>query len=194
MKEGHKKTKHLPLRQLFDALPALLLQLKPCMLMSPLSVSQFLPADTDKMQFDIIVFDEASQIRPEDALGPIYRGKQVVVTGDDKQLPPTTFFSQSVDDGGEEEETPLFESILDASLGAGVPQKMLRWHYRSRHESLIAFSNESYYEGRLVTFPAPPLDDRTLGVQLHHVADGVYDRGGQRDNPARGPGRRPARA
>ena len=183
MKEAHKKSKHLPLRQLFDAMPSLLLQLKPCMLMSPLSVSQFLPADPAKMQFDLVVFDEASQILPEDAVGAIYRGKQVAITGDNQQLPPTTFFQQAADDGGEEEETPLFESILDASLGAGLPRRMLRWHYRSQHEHLIAFSNESYYDGRLVTFPSACFQDEALGVQLKHVSDGVYDRGGKRDNP-----------
>ncbi len=180
MKEAHKKTKHLTLRQLFDHLPALLLQLKPCMLMSPLSVSQFLPAG---MQFDLIVFDEASQILPEDAVGAIYRGKQLVVSGDNQQLPPTTFFQQNADDGNEEEEVPLFESILDACLGAGVPQRMLRWHYRSQHEHLIAFSNECFYDGRLVTFPSASLQDSAFGVQLHHVADGIYDRSGRRDNP-----------
>ena len=99
MKEAHKKTKHLPLRQLFDTMPSLLLQLKPCILMSPLSVSQFLPADASKAPFDLIVFDEASQILPEDAVGAIYRGKQLVITGDNPQLPPTTFF-MSGDDGG----------------------------------------------------------------------------------------------
>src|SRR5207244_12871111 len=114
MKEAHKKTRHLPLRRLFDALPNLVLALKPCLFMSPLSVSQFLPADAAKMQFDLVVFDEASQILPEDAVGAIYRGKQLVITGDNQQLPPTTFFHQATDDGEEEEETPLFESILDA--------------------------------------------------------------------------------
>jgi REase_MTES_1575/AAA domain len=183
LKEAHKKTKHLPLRQLFDTMPSLLLQLKPCMLMSPLSVSQFLPADVSKMQFDLIVFDEASQILPEDAIGAIYRGKQLVVTGDNQQLPPTTFFQQNADDGAEEEETPLFESVLDACLGAGLPSKMLRWHYRSQHEHLIAFSNETYYDGRLVTFPSACFQNPALGVQFHHVPDGVYDRGGRRDNP-----------
>jgi hypothetical protein len=183
MKEAHKKSKHLPLRQLFDAMPTLLLQLKPCILMSPLSVSQFLPADASRLQFDLIVFDEASQILPEDAVGAVYRGKQLVVTGDNQQLPPTTFFQQNSDDGEEEDDTPLFESILDACLGAGVPQHMLRWHYRSQHEHLIAFSNESYYDGRLFTFPSAFLHNPALGVQLHHVADGVYDRGGRRDNP-----------
>jgi hypothetical protein len=183
MKEAHKKTKHLPLRQLFDTMPALLLRLKPCMLMSPLSVSQFLPADAAKVQFDLIVFDEASQILPEDAVGAIYRGKQLVITGDNQQLPPTTFFQQNADDGAEEEETPLFESIFDGCLGAGIPSKMLRWHYRSQHEHLIAFSNETYYEGRLVTFPSACFQHPTLGVQLKFVEKGVYDRGGKRDNP-----------
>lgn len=183
MKEAHKKTKHLPLRQLFDAMPTMLLRLKPCLLMSPLSVSQFLPADAAKMQFDVIVFDEASQILPEDAIGAIYRGKQLIVTGDNQQLPPTMFFQQGGDDLHQEEETPLFESVLDACLGAGLPQRMLRWHYRSQDERLIAFSNETYYNGRLVTFPSAALTSPALGVHLHPVADGVYDRGGRRDNP-----------
>lgn len=179
MREAHKKAKHQPLRQLFDGIPNLLLQLKPCILMSPLSVSQFLPADAAKVQFDLIIFDEASQIMPEDAIGAIYRGKQLVVTGDNQQLPPTSFFHQGADDEDEEDDTPLFESILDASLGAGMTQKMLRWHYRSQHEDLIAFSNESFYDGRLVTFPAVSLQ---RSVSLEFVADGVYDRGGKRDN------------
>lgn len=185
-KEAHKKTKHWPLRRLFDAIPNLVLKLKPCLLMSPLSVSQFLPADPGKMLFDVVVFDEASQILPEDALGAIYRGRQVVITGDNRQLPPTTFFQQIAGDGDDDdtaqEETPLFESILDACLGAGLPQKLLRWHYRSRHEHLIAFSNERFYDGRLVTFPAALAEHPGLGVKFHHVPDGVYDRGGRRDN------------
>ena len=183
MKEAHKKTRHLALRQLFDSMPTLLLQLKPCLLMSPLSVSQFLPADQARARFDLVVFDEASQILPEDAVGAIYRGKQLVITGDNQQLPPTMFFQQSGDDMNEEEEAPLFESILDACLGAGLPQKMLRWHYRSQDERLIAFSNQTYYDGRLVTFPSSAFANPALGVQLHHVKDGIYDRGGRRDNP-----------
>lgn len=183
MREAHKKTRHLPLRQLFDAMPTLLMRLKPCLLMSPLSVSQFLPADHDKVNFDLVVFDEASQILPEDAVAAIYRGKQLVVTGDNQQLPPTSFFQQSADDPTAEDETPLFESVLDACLGAGLPQRMLRWHYRSQDERLIAFSNETYYEGRLLTFPSAVFAHPSLGVQFHHVPDGVYDRGGRRDNP-----------
>ncbi len=183
MKEAHKKTKHLPLRQLFDAMPSLLLQLKPCILMSPLSVSQFLPADAGKLQFDIVVFDEASQILPEDAIGAIYRGNQFIVSGDNQQLPPTTFFTQSSDESDDDDETPLFESVLDTCLGAGFARKSLRWHYRSQHEHLIAFSNESYYDGRLITFPSACYQHPTLGVQFRHVKDGIYDRGGKRDNP-----------
>ncbi len=184
MKEAHKKTKHLPLRRLFEALPRLLLQLKPCLLMSPLSVSQFLPADPKVFRFDLVVFDEASQILPEDALAAIARGQQVIVTGDNRQLPPTTFFQQSADEAEEEEQDPgLFESVLDACLGAGFPQQWLRWHYRSQHEHLIAFANERIYENRLVTFPGAVAEDPDLGVKFQHVPDGRYDRGSKRDNP-----------
>jgi very-short-patch-repair endonuclease len=187
MKEAHKKTKHLPLRRLFEGMPGLLGQLKPCLLMSPLSVSQFLPADIEQLRFDVVVFDEASQIVPEDAIGAIYRGGQIVVTGDNQQLPPTTFFQQLTeltDDGVETEEDPgVFESILDTSLGAGLPRQWLRWHYRSRHEHLIAFSNERYYDNKLVTFPGAIAEDADFGVKFQHVADGRYDRGGRRDNP-----------
>jgi len=183
MKEAYKKTKHLPIRRLFEQLPQLLPQLKPCLLMSPLSVSQFL--HPEKVHFDMVVFDEASQILPEDAVGAIYRASQVVITGDNKQLPPTTFFQQLAEEDEQAEEGPAtFESILDAFLGAGLPQHLLRWHYRSRHESLIAFSNRRFYEQRLVTFPAAVATHEELGVKFVHVPDGVYDRGGRRDNPA----------
>jgi hypothetical protein len=186
MREAHKKSRHLPVRRLFEEIPDLLLQLKPCMLMSPLSVSQFLHAD--KVQFDLIVFDEASQICPEDAIGAVLRGKQVVVTGDDKQLPPTSFFQQLGEGEGEDpdddgEEAPAtFESILDACLGAGLRPHLLRWHYRSRHEGLIAYSNHEFYDDRLITFPGPVTGEAAVGVRFHHVPDGVYDRGGRRDN------------
>jgi hypothetical protein len=181
LREAHKKARHLPIRLLFEQIPELLPRLKPCLLMSPLSVSQFLPPD--KMTFDLVVFDEASQITPEDAVGAIYRGRQVVITGDDRQLPPTPFFQQNaLDDEPDDDDAPApaaFESVLDACLGAGLPSHLLRWHYRSRHEGLIAYSNRHFYDGRLVTFPAP---STAAGVELRHVADGVYDRGGRRDN------------
>jgi hypothetical protein len=183
MREAHKKARHLPVRRLFEEIPDLLLQLKPCMLMSPLSVSQFL--HPEKVQFDLVVFDEASQICPEDAIGAVLRGKQVVVTGDDKQLPPTNFFQQLADDPDDDdgEESPAtFESVLDACLGAGLRPHLLRWHYRSRHEGLIAYSNHQFYDDRLITFPGPVTGEAAVGVQFHHVADGIYDRGGRRDN------------
>ena len=182
MREAHKKTRHLPVRRLLEEIPDLLLRLKPCMLMSPLSVSQFL--DAAKVQFDLVVFDEASQIRPEDAIGAILRGKQVVVAGDDKQLPPTSFFQQMGDDDDDEieDEPACFESVLDACLGAGLKSHVLRWHYRSRREGLIAYSNRQFYENRLITFPGPGTGADAVGVRIHHVADGVYDRGGRRDN------------
>jgi very-short-patch-repair endonuclease len=182
MREAHKKTRHLPVRRLFEEMPNLLLQLKPCMLMSPLSVSQFL--HPDKVQFDLVVFDEASQICPEDAIGAVLRGKQIVITGDDQQLPPTDFFQQMADDPDDtEEEAPAtFESVLDACLGAGLRPHFLRWHYRSRHEGLIAYSNRRFYDNRLITFPGPLSGEAAAGVQFHHVPDGLYDRGGHRDN------------
>jgi hypothetical protein len=182
MREAHKKSKHLPVRRLFEALPTVLQQVKPCLLMSPLSVSEYLPPDLIK--FDLVVFDEASQIRPEDAVGAIYRSGQAVVVGDDKQLPPTSFFQQIDEDDDEEaeEEPAAFESVLDACLGAGLAQRGLRWHYRSRHEALIAYSNHRFYDGRLATFPTARAGDAGLGVRFHHVPDGVYDRGGRRDN------------
>lgn len=183
LREAHKKSRHLPIRRLFEQIPQLLLQLKPCLLMSPLSVSQFLPAQ--KLSFDHVVFDEASQIFPEDAVGALVRGRQVVIAGDDKQLPPTTFFQQVLDDEEDDEmedEPASFESILDAALGAGLSQRLLRWHYRSRHEALITFSNQRFYDNRLITFPSPWLENPKLGVEFKHVPDGVYDRGGRRDN------------
>ena len=180
LREAHKKSRHLPVRRLFEEIADLLLQLKPCMLMSPLSVCQFL--DPARVQFDVVVFDEASQIRPEDAIGAILRGKQVVITGDDKQLPPTNFFQQLGDDDLEddlaaEQEPANFESVLDACLGAGLRPHLLRWHYRSRHEGLIAYSNLMFYDNKLITFPGPLTGAEAVGVEFRHVADGVYDRG-----------------
>ena len=152
------KAGHLPLRRLVSKAPNALMALKPCWAMSPLMVSQLMPAD--RRYFDLVVFDEASQILPADAVPAILRGRQVVVAGDDRQLPPTTFFdSQSLDEDVDPDElaeqlaaTSGFESILDA-LGPLLPTSMLRWHYRSRDERLIAFSNYHFYDGELVTFP-----------------------------------------
>lgn len=181
-RELQKKRKQMPVRQLVQALPTLLPRLKPCLLMSPLSVAQYL--DVGYAQFDLVVFDEASQIPVWDAVGSIARGKQLAVVGDPKQLPPTNFFNKSSDsdDGptGDEQIEDL-ESILDECLGAGMNRLSLLWHYRSRHESLITFSNVAYYNSQLITFPSPVTDDVAVRFERVH---GVYDRGGTRTNRA----------
>lgn len=127
-----------------------------------------------------MIFDEASQIPVWDAIGAIARGRQVIVVGDPKQLPPTAFFDRSSDGYDDATDLEDLESILDECLGANIPHKRLAWHYRSRHESLIAFSNQRYYEGRLVTFPSPVTEDRA--VRYVHVPGGVYERGSGRVN------------
>ncbi|MBS7637464.1 hypothetical protein KEJ49_01025, partial [Candidatus Bathyarchaeota archaeon] len=184
-REALKKGRHMPIRNLFERIPTLLKRLKPCLLMSPISVSQFL---SPKLRFDLVIFDEASQICTEDAVGAIYRGDQLVVAGDNKQLPPTPFFQYSLDEDFDWDETldyelDVFESVLDECLAIGLPVNMLRWHYRSRHDSLINFSNERFYERRLNLFPHPGRRDPSLGVKFIYVPDGVYDRGGARNNP-----------
>ena len=185
LKEAAKKRRLMPIRTLMQKIPNLLKKLKPCLLMSPISVSQFLPPDN---KFDIVLFDEASQLVPEDAIGAIYRGKTVVVAGDNKQLPPTWFFKKNLLDDVDwdelsDDEVEVFDSILDECLGVGLPVKTLRWHYRSRHEELIAFSNHRFYDDTMITFPAAISQSDSLGVKLVYVPEGIYDRGGKRDNP-----------
>jgi very-short-patch-repair endonuclease len=185
MREAVKKRRHMPLRNLFERIPNLIRLLKPCLMMSPISVSQFLIPGS--LQFDLVVFDEASQIYTEDAISSIYRGNQLVVAGDPKQLPPTPFFQYIlVDDFDWDEESygfDLFDSVLDECMSIGLPVQMLKWHYRSKHESLISFSNDRYYDGRLIIFPASQRGNEDLGVELVYVGDGVYNRGSSRDNP-----------
>lgn len=175
--EMSKKRNHLPLRRLLAEIPTAVTKLTPCLLMSPLSIAQYLAAETST--FDVVVFDEASQIPVWDAIGAIARGKQVIMVGDPKQLPPTNFFDRAETDQDEEDIEGDLESILDECIGANLPTMNLSWHYRSRHESLIAFSNHRYYEGGLVTFPSPITEDRA--VSFHHVK-GVYEKGGSRTN------------
>ena len=180
-RELAKRQRHLPVRQLASRMPKALRRLTPCLMMSPLSVAQYLPADAEP--FDLVIFDEASQITTWDAIGAVGRGRQVIVVGDPRQLPPTSFFerrSGEEDGAAVEVETHDLDSILDECLGAGIPNVELTWHYRSRHESLIAFSNQVYYGGRLVTFPSPVTRDDA--VSFRYVADGVYARGGARTN------------
>ena len=176
---------HKPIRQLFAKIPTTLRRLKPCVLMSPLSVAQYL--DPSVEGFDTVVFDEASQIPPWDAVGAIARGRQVIVVGDSKQLPPTSFFDRGADEDEDterdEEDTVDTESILDEMQAAGLRELQLKWHYRSKHESLIAFSNLHYYDNRLQTFPSAAADVPELGVKYVRVV-GAYDRGGSRTNRA----------
>jgi hypothetical protein len=186
LREVGKKTRHKAIRQLLSEIPGLARSLKPCLLMSPLSVAQYLPPDT---RFDVVVFDEASQIAPHDAVGTIARGRQAIVVGDPKQLPPTSFFTRAEADddelsdagAGDENDLAETESILDECMAAGFPQLTLNWHYRSQDESLISFSNTHFYGGGLFTFPAAHVSHPSFGVTSRKVA-GVYDKGGKRDN------------
>ncbi len=176
--------RHMPVRKLIQRLPNLLPRLKPCLLMSPLSVAQYL--DADFPPFDVVVFDEASQIPVWDAVGAIARGTQVIVVGDSKQLPPTSFFMKADDEESlpDEDDFEEMESILDECSASGLRSLRLLWHYRSRHESLITFSNYHYYDNRLQTFPSPSERGETRGVSMRYLAEGVYDRGDTRTNPA----------
>lgn len=180
-RELTKQKRHMPIRQLVQSLPTLLPKMKPCLLMSPLSVAQYL--DAGHQQFDVVIFDEASQIPVWDAVGAIARGKQLVCVGDPKQLPPTNFFNRTENEESVDGDIDVqdLESILDECLSIGLPKLSLNWHYRSRHESLITFSNVTYYGNRLITFPSPVTADTS--VRLERVK-GVYDRGGSRTNRA----------
>lgn len=168
----------ISIRKLFDTIPTLLTRMNPCMLMSPMSVAQYIDADT--LNFDLVIFDEASQMPTCEAVGAIARGKSLIVVGDPKQMPPTSFFStNSVDEDNLDKED--LESILDDCLALSMPSKHLLWHYRSKHESLIAFSNSQYYENKLLTFPSP--DDIKSKVTYQFIA-GFYDKGKSRQNRA----------
>ena len=168
----------MPIRQLLAGLPEAFGKLAPCVLMSPLSVAQYLPAD--QATFDVVIFDEASQITTWDAIGAIARGRQTIIVGDPKQLPPTNFFGRADDDDGDLPEVERdMPSILDEVSAAGVPHRNLDWHYRSRDEALIAFSNNRYYGDRLVTFPAP--SSGSDAIKFHKV-NGTYARGQGRVN------------
>ncbi len=171
------------IREMIAAMPETFAKLAPCLLMSPLSIAQYLP--TNQALFDLVIFDEASQITTWDAIGSIARGRQTIIVGDPKQLPPTNFFGRS-DDGEDDQDQAYYErdleSILDEARASGLPDWRLNWHYRSRHESLIAFSNWHYYANRLVTFPSPVTLDRA--VHLEHLPSATYDRGKSRTNRA----------
>lgn len=187
-RELNKQRRLMPLRKLFMAIPNLVTSLRPCFMMSPLSVSVFLEAQS--YDFDLVIFDEASQVHTEDAIGAIMRGKQVIIVGDTKQLPPTSFFSTSLndedfdvdsDDAIDYNDAGAYESILDEAVSV-LPERSLRWHYRSRNEHLIAFSNIKIYNSQLITFPSSTESAPDSGVEYVYVKNGVYDRGGKKNN------------
>ncbi len=184
-REALKQKKHMPVKTLLERTATVTQAIKPCFMMSPLAVSQFLPP---KMTFDVVIFDEASQVTPADAINCIYRGAALIMAGDPKQLPPTRFFAAGTEDTGDEwtsdaDDAGDFRSILDLMKGTGAFQSLtLRWHYRSRHEALIAFSNHAFYQSKLVTFPGPDESGPDVGVEMFAV-NGVYRRGTSRDNP-----------
>ena len=191
--ELSKRRRQIPVRRLFERIPALIQTIKPCFLMSPLAVSQYIPAsgqESETLGFDVVIFDEASQIFPEDAVPAILRGKQIVLAGDRKQLPPSAFWRSSLseDDEGSDDDVDASEpinqlagreSILDAAvgqIGSMFTEAHLNVHYRSRDEHLIQFSNHYFYDGRLLTFPSPGKGDEWFGLHDVYVPDGVFDR------------------
>ena len=179
-REIQKRSRHKPIRQLLNEAGRIIQDLKPVFMMSPLSIANYL--DPDSVAFDLVVFDEASQVRPVDALGALLRAEKAVVVGDSQQLPPSSFFDrmvQSNDDDEDEGEsvTADIESILGLFASRDAPSRALRWHYRSRHESLIAVSNQEFYDGNLVIFPSPDVGREATGLRFHHLPYAVYDRG-----------------
>ncbi|MDG5487836.1 DUF3320 domain-containing protein [Sphingomonas sp. BGYR3] len=197
-----KRRSHMALRRLFLSASRAIQRIKPVLLMSPISVAQYLTPG--KVEFDLLVIDEASQVRPEDALGAIARARQIVVVGDEKQLPPSSFFDRLLADGGDSDgdldgdEDGIAEELLGgaASLGEsesiltlcearGLPARMLQWHYRSRDPSLMRVSNAEFYKSELVLPPSPLEKDPAYGLIFTKV-DGAYDKGGRRDNRREG--------
>lgn len=167
----------VPIRQMMRAAGRAIQEYMPCFMMGPQAVAQYLAPGA--LHFDIVVMDEASQLKPEEALGAIARGSQLVVVGDPKQLPPTTFFDK-LGETQEEDEAKVqaaltLESILDVCMGHFHPVRTLKWHYRSQHESLIAFSNARFYRNKLIIFPSPYSRSRNLGVRLRYIDGATYE-------------------
>lgn len=176
------RRRHLQIRQLMARAGNAIQAIKPVFMMSPLSIATYLAPGSVK--FDLVIFDEASQVKPVDALGAIMRGEQIVVVGDSQQLPPTHFFDSVAQGGDDNDEnvTADIESILGLLAAQNAPARMLRWHYRSRHESLIAVSNKEFYDNALVIFPSPDAARQQSGLKYHFLPGTVYDRGGSAAN------------
>jgi very-short-patch-repair endonuclease len=182
--EFAKKRRHLALRQLLSTAGPAVQDLKPVFMMSPLSVAQFL--EPNALTFDVVIMDEASQIQPVDAIGAVARARQLVVVGDEKQMPPTRFFMRAMSEDGDGSKDELeagdVESILGLCEARGLTARMLRWHYRSKHQSLIAVSNYEYYDSKLFIVPSPYTSTASMGLRFHHLPNAVYDRGGSATN------------
>ncbi len=175
-----KQRRHCRIRELLKRAGRAVQALKPCFMMSPLSVAKFL--DPKGIEFDLVIIDEASQVKPEDAIGVLLRSKQIVVVGDPKQLPPTSFFEKLEEEVDDEDATQFdnSESILEVATKAFQPVRRLRWHYRSLDERLIHFSNEKFYDGDLIVFPTAHHDRARLGLRHHFISDGYFE---NRHNP-----------
>jgi len=173
-RESQKKKRHKSIRTLCNDMPDLIQILTPCFLMSPLSIAQYLPMNT--IQFDYVIFDEASQIPPWDAIGAMARAKNIIVVGDSKQLPPTSFFqSDSNEDYDEDEDYEALSSILEECEALSFPTLCLKFHYRSRHESLIAFSNKKYYDRKLITFPSNKILEHSSAIIYKQIPRDIYE-------------------
>ncbi|MBD2680820.1 MULTISPECIES: AAA domain-containing protein [Nostoc] len=178
--EIKKKSRQQNIRQFIKKNAQIVTTLKPCWLMSPLGVCQYV--DADAVELDVVIFDEASQVRTENAVSSIMRAKQLIVVGDSKQLPPTAYFESAGADDSNDEEEEVYENLLDECSKLSIMlTRTLSWHYRSQDESLIAFSNQEFYNSKLISFPNPA-KDASRGVYFHFVKGGIYDRGGRGDN------------
>lgn len=178
--ELNKKRRMMPIRQLIDQAGRAMQQIKPVFMMSPMSIANFLPPG--KMEFDVVIFDEASQVKAVDAFGAILRGHQTIVVGDTRQMPPTDFFGREIEMDEEDNVTADIESVLSMFRARGAQERYLSWHYRSRHESLIAVSNVEFYDRKLVIFPSSGTHKHATGLKFHHLPDALYDRGRTRTN------------
>ncbi|MFA0847009.1 MAG: DUF3320 domain-containing protein [Methanobacterium formicicum] len=185
--EFSRKRGHMPIRKLLSICGGIIQTIKPCFMMSPLSIAQYLdPYSVKNLRFDYVIFDEASQVKPEDALGALLRARCAVIMGDTRQLPPTSFFDIMLDVESDDYDLAVLadmESILHLCKRS-FSSKMLRWHYRSRHESLIAVSNQEFYDNHLLIYPSPNQDSEELGLKLIHLPETVYDRGKTATNRA----------
>ena len=178
--ELNKKRRLMPIRQLIEQAGRAIQRIKPVFMMSPMSIASFLPPG--KLEFDVVIFDEASQVKAVDAFGAMLRGRQVIVVGDTRQMPPTDFFSREIETDEEDNTTSDIESVLSMFRARGAQERYLSWHYRSRHESLIAVSNVEFYDRRLIIFPSSGTNKHATGLKFRHLPEALYDRGRTRTN------------